>query len=241
MANIIFEQIKKINEHGAEYWSARELMPALGYVEWRKFEGVIAKAMEACKASKQAASDHFGGAAKMIEIATGSPQEAMREIDDFRLSRYACYLIAQNGDSRKEEIALAQTYFAIQTRKQEMQELQMEDSKRVVLRGQMKEKNKNLSKTAKKAGVVNYGNFQDYGYMGLYGGMRQKDIHAHKKLKKKQSILDNMGSEELAANWFRATQTEAKIRRENIIGEGKANTTHRENLLRCEVGCGLKM
>ena len=179
-----------------------------GYVEWRKFEGVIEKAQESCKASHQAVSDHFGGAAKMIEIGSGTAKSAMREIDDYHLSRYACYLIAQNSDPRKEEIALAQTYFAIQTRKQEVHEQLMEDSKRVLLRGEMKEHNKNLVKAAKEAGVMNYANFHDYGYMGLYAGMRQKDIKAKKKLKKNEVILDHMGSEELAAN-FRATHTKA--------------------------------
>ncbi|MEK7528429.1 MAG: DNA damage-inducible protein D [Patescibacteria group bacterium] len=226
MTNNIFEQIKKVNEYGKEYWSARDLMAPLGYVEWRKFEGVIEKAQESCKASHQAVSDHFGGAAKMIEIASGTAKSAMREINDYHLSRYACYLIAQNGDPRKEEIALAQTYFAIQTRKQEIHEQLMEDNKRVLLRGEIKEHNKNLVKAAKEAGVMNYANFHDYGYMGLYAGMRQKDIKAKKKLKKNEVILDHMGSEELAANLFRATQTQAKLKRENIQGESKANQTH---------------
>lgn len=222
MINNIFEQIKKVNEYGSEYWSARDLMTPLGYIEWRKFEGAIERAKEACKNSGQAVDDHFGGAAKMVSIGS----EAERSIEDYSLSRYACYLIAQNGDPRKEEIALAQTYFAIQARKQEVHEQLMEDSKRVLLRGEMKEHNKNLVKAAKEAGVVNYANFHDYGYMGLYAGMRQKDIKAKKKLKKNDVILDHMGSEELAANLFRATQTQAKLKRENIQGEGKANQTH---------------
>lgn len=222
MVNNIFEQIKRINEYSSEYWSARDLMIPLGYIEWRKFEGAIERAKEACKNSGQPISDHFVGADKMVLVGS----EAKRKVFDYSLSRYACYLIAQNGDSRKEEIALAQTYFAIQTRKQEVHEQLMEDSKRVLLRGEMKEQNKNLARVAKEAGVMNYANFQDYGYMGLYAGMRQKDIKAKKKLKKTKAILDHMGSEELAANLFRTTQTQAKLKRENIQGESKANQTH---------------
>ncbi len=222
MTNNIFENIKKINEHGQEFWSAREIMDPLGYIEWRKFEWVIEKAKESCKNSNQEIWDHFGNIAKMVSIGSW----AERKTNDYHLSRYACYLIAQNGDSRKEEIAKAQTYFAIQTRKQEINELLIEDTKRVFLREEMKEHNKNLAKAAKEAGVMNYAKFQDFWYMGLYGWMRQKDIHANKKLQPKEAILDHMNSEELAANLFRATQTEAKLKRENIIWENKANSTH---------------
>src|SRR3989338_1605365 len=224
MTDNIFERIKKINEYGKEFWGARDLMSPLGYARLDNFEVAIARAKEACKNSGQDVADHFAGVTKMVPI--GSSAE--RSIDDYNLSRYACYLIAQNGDPRKEEIALAQTYFVIQTRKQEVQELQIEDGKRVYLRGEMKEHNKNLAKAAKEAGVINYANFQDYGYMGLYGGLRQKDIHARKQLKKTQAILDHMGSEELAANLFRATQAEAKLRRENILGQDKANRAHHD-------------
>ncbi|MFA4891210.1 MAG: DNA damage-inducible protein D [Candidatus Gracilibacteria bacterium] len=187
----LFEQIKHVNKYGSEYWSARNLMLPLGYIEWRKFEGAIQRAKEACKNSGQKIENHFAHADKMVLIGS----EAKREIKDYHLSRYACYLIAQNGDPRKEEIAFAQTYFAIQTRRQE-------------------------------AGVINFANFQDFGYMGLYGGLRQKDIRIKKKLEPSQKILDHMVSEELAANLFRATQTEAKLKRENVVGENKANATH---------------
>lgn len=224
MVNNIFERVKKINEYGKEFWGARDLMSLLGYARWENFDEAIVRAKESCKNSGQDVSDHFRDVTKMVSIGSGTE----RQISDYDLSRYACYLIAQNGDPRKEEIALAQTYFAIQTRKQEVYELQVEDGKRVYLRGEMKEHNKNLAKAAKEAGVINYANFQDYGYMGLYGGMRQRDIHAKKKLKKTEAILDHMGSEELAANLFRATQAEAKLKRENILGQDKANKAHHD-------------
>jgi len=226
MQNNIFEKIKQINKYGQECWRARDLYKLLGYTEYGKFLPAIERAKEACKNSGQDIADHFAGASEMITIATGTPKETQREVDDYSLSRYACYLIAQNGDPRKEKIALAQTYFVIQTRKQEIRDNEIEDNKRVFLRGEMKVHNKNLATAAKSAGVLNYGNFQDYGYAGLYGGLRQKDIHAKKQLQKGEAILDHMGSEELAANLFRATQTEAKLRRESIFGENKANLTH---------------
>ncbi len=222
--NNVFEQIKKINEHGQEFWSARDLMTPLGYVEWRKFEGTIERAKDACKNSGQEIENHFGGAAKMVLIG----YETKREVLDYSLSRYACYLIVQNGDPRKKEIALAQTYFAIQTRKQEVQDALLEDQKRVLLRQEMTGHNRKLAEAASDAGVKNYGVFQNYGYIGLYGGLGQKEIHKKKGLKKSQKILDHMGSEELAANLFRATQAEAKLRRENIYGEQKANVAHHE-------------
>lgn len=222
MVSNIFEQIKKINEYGSEYWSARDLYKILEYADWRNFENVIDKAKIACTTSSQDVDDHFVDINEMIELGKG----ATRPVRDYKLSRYACYLIAQNGDPEKQPIALAQTYFAIQTRKQEVNEQLMEDSKRVLLRGEMKEHNKNLAKAAKEAGVINHANFQDYGYMGLYAGMRQKDIKVKKKLKKNEAILDHMGSEELAANLFRTTQTEAKLKRESIYGEYKANRAH---------------
>lgn len=224
MNNTIFEQIKRINEYAQEYWSARDLFKILGYTEYGKFIPAIDRAKESCKNSSQKPKDHFAHVSEMVPLGSG----AEREIDDYHLSRYACYLIAQNGDPRKEEVALAQTYFALQTRKQEMADEMLEDSKRVFLRDEMTTHNKRLVSAAKDAGVTRFGQFQDYGYMGLYGGLRQKDIHVKKGLKPKEKILDHMGSEELAANLFRATQTEAKLRREEIQGEEKANQTHLE-------------
>lgn len=224
MTNSIFENIKRMNEYHKEFWSARDLMAPLGYTEWRKFEGAIERAKESCKNSGQTVADHFVGADKMVSVGS----QAKREVKDYHLSRYACYLIAQNGDPRKVEIANAQTYFALQTRRQEVQEQLLEDQNRVSLRNELTTRNKILSQSAKNAGVTHYANFQDFGYMGLYGGLRQKDIHIKKKLKPNEKILDHMGSEELGANIFRATQADAKIRRENIIGEHKAGEAHFE-------------
>jgi len=224
----IFENIKHINEYGQEYWYARELQQALEYSEWRNFSKVIDKAKAACKGSNNAVSDHFVGVNKMIDIG----HEAQREVDDYQLSRYACYLIVQNGDPRKEIIALGQTYFAVKTRQQELIEnydSMTDDQKRLAIRREMAEHNKLLVAAAKDAGVetsLDYATFQNFGYMGLYGGLTAKDIHAHKGLKKNEKILDHMGYEELAANLFRATQAEAKLKRDNIQGKAAANQTH---------------
>ncbi len=222
----IFEQIKKINAFNQEFWRARELFKLLGYTEYSKFLPAIERAKMACEGSRQAVKLHF---AHVSETQPSRNQYGLiegREIDDFHLSRYACYLIAQNSDPRKEEVARAQTYFAIQTRKQELQDQLIEDRNRIYLREEIKEHNKKLASTAKAAGVVNYANFQDFGYMGLYGGLRQKEIHKKKNLKPKETILAHMGSEELAANLFRATQAAARIKRENIFGQSEANKTH---------------
>lgn len=221
---VIFETTKKINEYQKEYWSARELAKILGYSEYRHLVPVIEKAKEACKNSGQSVKDHFEDILEMIELG----KTASREIKDMMLSRYACYLVMQNADPSKEIVALGQTYFAIQTRRQEIVNQQVEDQKRVELRGEMTTHNKHLAEAASIAGVKNYGVFANYGYMGLYGGMKMVDIQRKKKLKQTQNILDHMGSEELAANLFRATQTDAKIRRENIQGEARANQTHFE-------------
>lgn len=226
----LFEQIKKTNEYGMEFWSARELQSALDYSSWQKFVIILRKAMLTCTNSGVDVDDHFNQVVKMVGIGSG----AKRETIDIELSRYACYLIVQNGDSNKEVIALGQTYFAIQTRKQEISddfEKLDEDSKRLRIRQDLKNHNKLLVEAAKEAGVetsLDYGVFQNYGYMGLYGGLKAKDIHERKGLKPSQDILDNMGSTELAANLFRATQTEDKLRREHIRGKEKANKTHFE-------------
>ena len=223
-----FESIKHINEDGQEYWLARELQPVLEYAQWRRFSDAIERAKLACKNSGFEIEDHFADVGKMVDIGSG----AEREIDDVMLSRYACYLIVMNGDPRKEIIALGQTYFAIKTRQQELienyEEL-TEDQKRIAIRQEMKRHNTALAEAAHNAGVVepiDYAIFTNYGYQGLYGGLKAQDIKQRKGLKKSQDILDHMGSTELAANLFRATQTEEKLRRDNVQGKSEANKTH---------------
>jgi len=224
----VFESIKQINQFENEFWSARDLVKVLEYLKWDNFVNVINKAKSACQQSGIDPSDHFADVGKMIDLAKG----ARRKISDFMLSRYACYLIVQNADPNKEIIALGQTYFAVQTRKQELlneYELLTEEKKRLAIRNELKEHNIQLADAAKDAGVIeplDYAIFQNHGYMGLYGGLKAKDIHSRKGLKKSHKILDHMGSTELAANLFRATQTEDKLRRENIKGKNKANETH---------------
>lgn len=227
----VFEQIKKTDERGNEYWSARQLAKVLEYSEYRHFVPVIDRAKEACTNSKQKIPDHFEDILEMVPIGSG----ASRESDSIKLSRYACYLIVQNADPTKEIVALGQTYFAVQTRLQEITQMEAytrlttEDEKRLFLRNEMSRHNTQLAAAAKNAGVIDprdYAIFQNHGYMGLYGGLDAKAIHQKKELKKSQQILDHMGSTELAANLFRATQTEEKLRRENIKGKRKANQTH---------------
>ncbi|HCS21703.1 MAG TPA: DNA damage-inducible protein D [Bacteroidetes bacterium] len=209
-----FEQIRYFNEIGQEYWSARELAKVLEYAKWEKFLNVIEKAKQACENSGQEPDDHFPQMGKMVEIGSG----AKRTIDDLHLSRYACYLIVQNADPSKRVVALGQSYFAVQTRKQELFEesyakLPSDAEKRLFLRRELSEHNKQLADAAQKAGVIQpweYAVFQNHGYMGLYNGLGAKEIHTKKRLKKSQNILDHMGSTELAANLFRATQTEEK-------------------------------
>lgn len=226
----LFESIKYINEYGQEFWYARELQLVLDYKRWDKFLNVIDKAQEACTNSGNSINDHFSHVGKMVDIGSG----AEREIDDIQLSRYACYLIVQNGDSRKKVIALGQTYFAVKTRQQELIENfdQLDEGrKRLAIRHEMIEHNKLLVAAAKDAGVKttrDYAIFQNYGYKGLYGGLSAKDIHTRKGLKKSDKILDYMGYEELAANLFRATQAEAKLRRENVQRKENANNVHFE-------------
>lgn len=225
----LFESIRHVNKYGQEFWYARDLQIALEYTEWRNFCKVIEKAKEACRGSNNAVSDHFVDVNKIVNAGATS-----KDIGDIQLSRYACYLIVQNGDPRKKVIALGQTYFAVKTRQQELienYENLSEDQKRIAIRQEMKEHNKMLVAAAKDAGVettLDYAIFQNYGYMGLYGGLKASDIKERKGLKKSQDILDYMGYEELAANLFRATQTEAKLRRENIQGKQDANKTHFE-------------
>lgn len=218
----VFEQIKKLNDFHSEYWTARDLAKTLEYSDYRNFETAIKKAKQSCKNSGQSIQYHFVDFTETIEM----PKSASKNISNIMLSRYACYLIMQNADPTKEIVARGQTYFAIQTRRQELQDEQIEDQKRVYLRDEMTTHGKHLAGAAAIAGVKNYGNFMNYGYMGLYGGLDMKQIHARKKLAHQEKILDHMGSEELAANLFRTTQTDAKLRRENIQGEARANQTH---------------
>ncbi|RAP63853.1 damage-inducible protein D [Achromobacter sp. HZ01] len=225
-----FEGIRRLDEAGNEYWLARELAPLLEYPQWRNFLAVLEKARAACRTSGQLVADHFADLRKMVEIGSG----AHREVEDVRLSRYACYLIVQNGDPSKPVIANGQTYFALQTRRQELADERQfaqlpEDDKRLAIRNELAAHNKYLAAAAKDAGVdspLDYAIFQDHGYKGLYGGLGAKDIHARKGLKKSQKILDHMGSTELAANLFRATQTEEKLRRDQVQGKVQANQTH---------------
>jgi DNA-damage-inducible protein D len=220
--NTDFESIKKIDENGVEYWTARELMSLLDYTEWRNFEEVIQKAEKACINSRELPQDHFVEVNKMIKLA----KNAVRNIKDYHLDRYACYLIAQNGDPKKKQIALAQTYFAIQTRAQEIQQNLDENEKRLKIREEVTRENKKLFSTARLSGVSNFGKFNDAGYKGLYT-IPLSEIEKKKKIKKGE-LLDRAGSEELGANLFRITQTEAKLKRENIRGDIKAEQTHFE-------------
>jgi DNA-damage-inducible protein D len=224
----IFEAIKMTNEYGQEFWSARDLQDVLGYTEWRKFSNVINKAKEACENSINDISVHFVDVDKKAEIGLNK----IRIIKDILLSRYACYLIVQNADPRKKIIALGQTYFAVKTRQQELIEdydQMTEEGKRLAIRNEMKKHNKSLAEAANQAGVVDnrdFAVFQNHGYRGLYGGLTAGDIKKSKKLKKNEQILDHMGSTELAANLFGATQTDEKLRRDKIHGKDNANRTH---------------
>ncbi len=220
--NLNFESIKHIDDNGNEFWYARELMATLDYSKWGNFINVINKAKLTCENSNIDVNEHFADAGRVLKV--GNNAEML--VEDVMLTRYACYLIAQNGDSRKKAIALAQTYFAVQTRKQEQLEEMTEDTKRLFARGQVSEHNKKLFSTAKDSGVRNYGKFNNSGYKGLYNGLTEKEIHTKKRLKEKDSILDNMSSEELAANLFRITQTDSKLKNSNISNEDSACKVH---------------
>jgi len=236
MANIndtIFEKIKEIDENGNEYWGARKLSKTLEYSEFRHFMPVIERAKEACKNSNHTIEDHFEDYLEEISFGKG----AKKEMESVKLSRFACYLIVQNADPSKEVVAQGQTYFAVQTRLQEIKQmddynrLSTEEGKRLFLRNELKKHNLQLAEAAKKAGVIqpiDYAIFQNHGYMGLYGGLGAKEIHSKKDLKKSQQILDHMGSTELAANLFRATQAEDKLIRDKVKGKNSANKTHYE-------------
>lgn len=227
-----FEEIKHYSDEKNEFWYARDLQIVLEYSRWDKFKNVIEKAMTACEISGQDVVNHFSQVGKMVNLGSGS----QRKIQDYALSRYACYLIVQNADPSKPVVANGQTYFAIQTRRQELADDEAfrklkEEEQRLYLRAEMREHNKLLVDTAQKAGVesnLDFAVFQNHGYKGLYGGLDAKGIHNNKGLKKSQKILDNMGSTELAANLFRATQAEEKLKRENVKGKKSANKTHFE-------------
>lgn len=219
-----FESLKKLNQNGIEYWSARDLQPCLGYSEWRKFDNTVKKALESCKQSGNNPDDHFVGADKMVQIGS----QTTREVEDYHLSRFACYLIAQNGDSRKPEIAQAQQYFAIQTRRQELSDALIADIKRLKLRKQTSQDFKALSGAAQDAGVQSkmFGMFHDAGYKGLYGGLGVDAIKAHKRIDPKEQLMDRMDRAELAANQFRMTQTQEKLKREQIKNPRDAMEAH---------------
>lgn len=224
--DIIFESIKHIDEEGNEYWLARELQIVLEYAQWRRFNEVVNRAIISCEQSKYIIDDHFAKVGKMVGVGS----KTTRNIDDYKLTRYACYLIVQNSDSRKEVVALGQTYFAVQTRKQELIEKEYsmltEDEKRFYQRNLTKKGNYSLNQVAKKCGVKNFDKFHNAGYRGLYNGETADDIAKRKGLRYREDILDNMGSEELAANLFRITQTESRLKRDNISLEKYANETH---------------
>ena len=227
-SNQSFEDIKHIDENGIEYWYARELMKVLSYKDWRYFDAVIEKAKIACQNSEITDVDHFVIDNKMVEIGSG----AKREQKDYKLTRYACYLIAQNANPRLKIVALAQTYFAIQTRKQEISEKEYssltEDEKRFYQRNLTRKGNYSLNQTARNAGVKNFDKFHNAGYKGLYNGETANDIAKRKGLRYREDILDNMGSDELIANLFRISQTEQKLKKDKIDTEKDACDTHKK-------------
>ncbi len=227
-----FERIKQIDPDGNEFWSARDLLEILQYANYLKFKNVLLKAQISCENSGHDPSEHFYQAVRMIEIG----HNAKRELEDMHLSRYACYLVVQNADPSKEVVALGQTYFAVQTRRQEVADQTAltglsEEQRRLLLRQKVKQQNTDLASAAKGAGVItpqDFAVFQNHGYKGLYNGLAAEDIHKRKKLKKSQHILDHMGTTELAANLFRSTQAEDKLRRDSVQGKEPANQIHYE-------------
>lgn len=222
-----FEEICRTNPAGNEFWSSRDFARVLGYADYRNFQSVIEYARTACFNSGQRVEDHFVEVTDMIEIGKGG----QRAVKTVMMSRYACYLVIQNADPAKEIVAQGQTHFAIQTRRQELSDEEVEEQRRLAIRSELRTHNSQLADAAKDAGVIeprDYAIFQNHGYMGLYGGLGAQDIHRRKGLKKGEQILDHMGSTELAANLFRATQAEDKLRREKITGKDKANRAHRE-------------
>ncbi len=222
-----FESIRRTNPAGNEFWSSRDFAKILGYADYRNFQAVIESARTACFNSGQRVEDHFVEVTEMVEIGSG----AQRPLKTVMMSRYACYLVIQNADPSKEIVAQGQTYFAVQTRRQELSDEELEARRRITIRAELRNHNSQLADAAKGAGVIeprDYAIFQNHGYMGLYGGLGAQDIHHRKGLKKGEQILDHMGSTELAANLFRATQAEEKLRREKITGKEKANQAHRE-------------
>lgn len=221
-----FEDMKRTNEHGAEYWSARDIQPLLGYDQWRNFEGAVKKAKTSCEQSGNVRDHHFAGASKMVSLGSGSE----RKVSDYHLSRFACYLIAQNGDPRKPEIAHAQRYFAVQARRQELSDEHAADVERLELRRQAAEEFKNLSGAAKQAGVSSrmFGVFHDAGYKGMYGGLGRDAIKRKKNVPEKENLMDRMNSTELAANQFRMTQARDKLAREGVKTEQRAIQAHEQ-------------
>ncbi len=221
-----FEDLKQTNEFGAEFWSARDIQPLLGYDQWRNFEGAVKKARTSCEHSGNVCDHHFAGASKMVRLGSGSE----RKVTDYHLSRFACYLIAQNGDPRKPEIAHAQRYFAVQTRRQELSDAEAADRERLELRRQASEEFKNLSGAARQAGVSNpmFGVFHDAGYQGMYGGLGRDSIKKRKGIPEKDELMDRMDTTELAANQFRMTQAREKLARDGVKTEQRAILTHEQ-------------
>lgn len=221
---LTFEALKRQNEHGAEYWSARDLQPLLGYSQWRRFEDAIARAQVSCEQSGNKPGHHFAGAGKMVDLGSGS----VREVPDHHLSRFACYLIAQNGDPRKPEIARAQEYFAMQTRRQELSDAYAADVERLELRRQTAEEFKALSGAARQSGVESrmFGVFHDAGYKGLYGGLGNEAIKSRKHITPRENLMDRMNATELAANQFRMTQTRDKLAKDGVDTQSVAIRTH---------------